>query len=84
MHTRGVTKMMEKEQETEEDRREEETEVVTDTEMEQASNTEAVSYTHLSRLFLFITRCSAHTNDRHLQWLVREHRSQHPNTNEYE
>ena len=35
MHTRGVSKRMEKEQETEEDRREEELEVVTDTEMEQ-------------------------------------------------
>ena len=32
---RGVSKRMAKDQETEEDRREEETEVVTDTEMEQ-------------------------------------------------
>ena len=39
MHTRGLTKRMEKEQETQEDRRDEEAEVVTDTEMEQqASN----------------------------------------------
>ena len=48
MHMRGVTKRMEKGQETEEDRREEETEAGTDIGMEQqASNTEAVSYTHL-------------------------------------
>ena len=41
MHTRGVSKRMAKDQETEEDRREEEAEIVTDTEMEQqASNTE--------------------------------------------
>ena len=35
MHTRGISKRMAKDQETEEDRREEEAEVVTDTEMEQ-------------------------------------------------
>ena len=35
MHTRGVTKRLAKGQETEEDRREEETETVPDTEMEQ-------------------------------------------------
>ena len=35
MHTRGVSKRMVKDQETEEDRREEEVEIITGTEMEQ-------------------------------------------------
>ena len=35
MHTRGVSKRIAKDQETEEDRREEEAEIITDTEMEQ-------------------------------------------------
>ena len=35
MHTRGVSKRMAKDQETEEDRREEEAQIVTDTEKEQ-------------------------------------------------
>ena len=38
MHTRGVSERMAKDQETEEDRREEEAEVVTDTEMEQQAS----------------------------------------------
>ena len=38
MHTRGVSKRIAKDQETEEDRREEEAEVVTDIEMEQQAS----------------------------------------------
>ena len=61
MHTRGVSKRLAKDQETEEGREEQETAEQQDTEMEQqAGDKEAVSYTHLDvykRQVMMMIKC---------------------------